>query len=74
MPLVEIGPGWWVRPELVTAVIARKGYDGKEGKYLPCVHVRISETDSAIGWEFDTWDEARAFAATIVTKVNEAVP
>jgi hypothetical protein len=71
--LVEINPGLWVCPTRVAMVVARNGVPSRLGPDVP-PNVRVMvDGDPSIGWEFDTWDAAVAFAGKLAARINEAM-
>jgi hypothetical protein len=74
MPLIEINHGTWVRPDRVTAIVARSELPPIVGDkpIRPSVHVSLEDSEQ-IGWSFDTAEDARAFANRVAAIVNDAL-
>lgn len=70
--LIEIVPGFWVRPSQVMVVRATRGHTSGALTLKPAVYVSIPGC-SEIGWEFDTLDDAKAWAGKIAATVNDPV-
>ena len=74
--LVEIYRGAWVHPEQVVAIVVRDRhaeiYKGA-GEIPPSVHVTTAPGGDVVGWEFKTWEDAKAFADKITAVVNAVV-
>lgn len=67
--LIEIAPGLWARPEAVMAVRTTCGTTHGTLTLKPAVYLHVANC-SEIGWEFETWEDAKAWAAKIAAVVS----
>ena len=68
--LIEVVPGLWVRPGQVAAIRVTREHTYKTHTLKPAVYVHLPGCGE-IGWELETWDDARAWAAKIALAVND---
>ena len=68
--LIEIVPGLWVRPELVSAIRTTREVTRDTFTLKATCTIHLPGCGE-IGWEFEKWQDAQAWAAKIALAIND---